>query len=106
GRRPGGGLEALPLGATGFVDVNMGVDQPGQEHLVGCQLDDLCGIQLLTGAGDADDAPVAHADLDVAEDTGSVGLRDEGAAAQNQIEAGPDAAAPDAADDTGGDVLQ
>ncbi len=27
-------VEALPLGATGLVDVHMGVDQPGQQHLV------------------------------------------------------------------------
>jgi hypothetical protein len=31
----GGGGEALPLGATGLVDVHVGVDQAGDQHLVG-----------------------------------------------------------------------
>ena len=32
--RAGGGREPLPLGAAGLVDVHVGVDQAGQQHLV------------------------------------------------------------------------
>ena len=40
GRRgPGGAGEALPLGAARLVDVHVGVDEPGQQHLVVGQLD-------------------------------------------------------------------
>ena len=38
-RGPGGGGEALPLGAARLVDVHVGVDQPGQQHLVVGELD-------------------------------------------------------------------
>jgi hypothetical protein len=34
GRRPGGAGEALPVGPAGLVDVHVGVDQAGQQHLV------------------------------------------------------------------------
>ncbi len=38
---PGRGGEPLPLGATGLVDVHMGVHQPRQQHHVVAELDDL-----------------------------------------------------------------
>ena len=31
-RRAGGGLEALPLGAPGLVDVDVAVDEAGRDH--------------------------------------------------------------------------
>ena len=42
GRRGAGGRrEALPLGAAGLVDVHVGVDEAGQQHLVVGQVDGL-----------------------------------------------------------------
>ena len=38
GRGPGGAGEALPFGASGVVDVHVGVDQAGQQYLVVAQL--------------------------------------------------------------------
>ena len=40
-RGPGGGREALPLGAAGLVDVHVGVDEAGQQHLVVGEVDGL-----------------------------------------------------------------
>ena len=48
GGGPGGAGEALPLGATGIVDVHVGVHQAGEQHLVGGQRHD--GIRGEVGA--------------------------------------------------------
>jgi hypothetical protein len=61
-RGPGGGGEALPLGAAGLVDVHVGVDEAGQQHLVVGEVDGVGGggrgVEGLDGGDDA----VAHDD--------------------------------------------
>ena len=56
---PGGRREALPLGAAGLVDVHVGVDEAGQQHLVVGEVDGL-GDRVV-GLDRGDDA-VAHHD--------------------------------------------
>ena len=62
GGRPGRGGEPLPLGAAGLVDVDVGVDQSGDQHLVGAELHDPLGFECGVQRFDGDDATVANAD--------------------------------------------
>ena len=55
--------EALPLGAAGLVDVHVGVDQPGQQHLVVGEVDRRRGaVEVRLDRLDRDDRAVLHAD--------------------------------------------
>ena len=74
-------LEALPLGAAGLVDVHVGVDQAGQQHLVVGQLDRPRRRERAVRL-DRDDHPVP--DADVARQLASRG--DHAAAADHQVE--------------------
>lgn len=59
GRRGTGGAgEALPVGAAGLVDVDVAVDQTGQEHLVVGEVDDAVRADVRVVLLDADDPPV------------------------------------------------
>jgi hypothetical protein len=60
--RPGGGGEALPLGATGLVDVHVGIYQPGQQHLVVAQIDEVAAGELVVQRLDRHDPAVRHPD--------------------------------------------
>ena len=55
--------EALPLGASGLVDVHVRVDEPGDEHLVVGEPHDAGGDESGAERRDARDDPVANADL-------------------------------------------
>ena len=61
-RRPGRRREALPLGAAGLVDVHVGVDHAGQQHLVGAELDHPVGSDVVVVRGDRRDPAVLHGD--------------------------------------------
>ena len=55
--------EPLPLGAARVVDVDVGVDETGQQHFVIGEIDDGRGVEPGTQRLDRDDAPRRHADL-------------------------------------------
>ena len=57
----GGGGEALPLGAAGLVDVDVGVHQAGDQGFVVGQFDDLGAGQAVAQRFDGDDPAVADA---------------------------------------------
>ena len=62
-RGPRGGGEALPLRAPRLVDVHVGVDQAGQQHLVHAEVDDAdTGRHGRVVGLDGDDPPVVHPD--------------------------------------------
>ena len=80
--RPGRGGEPLPLGATRFVDVHVGVDQAGQQHLVVLEVDrPRRGRCLVVRRHDGDPLP---RDPDRGRDLGAV--HDRPAGADDQIE--------------------
>ncbi len=60
GSRPGRGREALPIGAARFVDVDVGVDQPRQQHLSGGQLFAAGRIQDVCEPGQCGDPAGPH----------------------------------------------
>jgi hypothetical protein len=62
GGGPGRAGEPFPLGAAGFVDVDVGVDEPRDQHLVGAELHDSLGFERGVQRFDGDDATVAYAD--------------------------------------------
>ena len=61
-RGPGGGREALPLGAAGLVDVHVAVDEAGQQHLVVGEVDGLGALEPRLERLDRDDHAVADGD--------------------------------------------
>ena len=52
----GGGAEAFPFGASGFVDVDVGVDEAGEDGVVAAVVDDGAGGEFGGAADCADDA--------------------------------------------------
>src|SRR6476660_1789125 len=62
GGGPGRAVEPFPLGAAGFVDVDVGVDQSADQHLVGAEVHDPVGFECGVQRFDGDDATVAYAD--------------------------------------------
>src|SRR5690606_360925 len=63
GRGPRRGREALPLGASRLVDVHVRVDEPGDEHLVRCELDDARAVEPRTEGLDRPDHSPDDPDL-------------------------------------------
>ncbi len=79
GRRGAGdGGEALPLGASRLVDVDVGVHQAGDEDLVGGDVDDLGVVPGVDvggqSRGDGDDGLAVDDDRDGAEDGSGAGF--------------------------------
>ncbi len=66
GRRHGRGVETLPLGAAGFVDVHVGVDDARDEHLVVGQRPLLLRGDRSAEVLDTDDAAEPHREGDAA----------------------------------------
>jgi len=64
GRGASRGGEPLPLGAAGLVDVDVGVDESGQQHLVGGQDDGAGGRQVRVVVGHLRDSAVGDPDRD------------------------------------------
>ena len=62
GGRPRRRREALPLGASGFVDVHVGVDEAREEHDVVPELDDAPTLQARLQRLHRGDAPVGDPD--------------------------------------------
>ena len=60
--RTGRRLEALPLGAAGIVDVDVRVDQPGQQHDVVAEVEFAVARQRSAAGFDGDDPPAVDAD--------------------------------------------
>ena len=62
-RRPGGGREALPLGAAGLIDVHVGVHEARHEGLVVGEFDDFGAGEAVAERLDRDDHAAADADF-------------------------------------------
>ena len=75
--------EALPLGAAGLVDVHVGVDQAGQEHLVVLEVHRAGGRGRVVVRRDRGDPLAAHPHA-----RGDLGAADDGTPSpEDQVEA-------------------